>query len=266
MKAYEEQGSVGQRCLPLLPVLARLDGRAFHSFCRGLKKPYDEHLHFLMVDVTRFLVDEAAALVGYTQSDEISLLWYSEDPKSQIFFDGRVGKMVSILAALASVEFARLLPSRIPDKALFARRPPVFDCRVWQVPTKEEAVNAFLWRERDAVRNSILAAGQAHFSHKALQGATPKEVQEMLFQQHGVNWNDYPDWARRGTWARRIAVRRPFTAAELKDLPPKHEAHQNPALIVERHEVWSQWFRLGSISNQVAVLFDGASPIDASEA
>ena len=84
-----------------------------------------------MIDTTRFLVEETGARTGYTQSDEISLLWHATDPKDQLFFDGRIQKMVSVLAALATVELNRLLAVALPD---YAARRPVFDCRVWQVP------------------------------------------------------------------------------------------------------------------------------------
>lgn len=258
LKQYEGAES-DRRLMPRLPILARLDGRAFHSFCRGLKKPFDEAFHLLMVAVTTHLVDETVALVGYTQSDEISLVWYSDDPKSQVFFDGRVQKMTSILAAMASVEINRLLSDYLPAKAHLR---PVMDCRVWQVPTLDEVANTFLWRENDASRNSINAAGQAHFSHSELQGKNTKQVQEMLFQEWGVNWNDYPAWAKRGTWVRRVRVTRPFTSEEIEKLPLKHAARTNPDLQVERWQIQRlDMPRFGSLTNRAEVLFTGSTPI-----
>ena len=138
MKRYEAQ-EAGRRLMPLLPVLARIDGRAFSTFTQGLERPYDVRLSRAMIDTTRFLVEETGARTGYTQSDEISLLWHATDPKDQLFFDGRIQKMVSVLAALATVELNRLLALTLPD---YAARRPVFDCRVWQVPNREEAANA----------------------------------------------------------------------------------------------------------------------------
>ena len=98
MKLYEGAES-SRRLMPLLPIMARLDGRSFHSFCRGLNRPFDERFKSLMVSVTKFLVEETNAVVGYRQSDESSLCWYSDNIKSQVFFDGRIQKMCSILAA-----------------------------------------------------------------------------------------------------------------------------------------------------------------------
>ena len=103
MKMYESAET--KKLMPLLPVLARLDGKNFSTFTRGLKRPYDERLTKVMVEVTRHLVEVTGAKLGYTQSDEITLTWYAEHHDSQIYFDGRVFKMVSHLSALASVYF-----------------------------------------------------------------------------------------------------------------------------------------------------------------
>lgn len=258
MKLYEGQES-GRRFMPKLPILARLDGRSFHSFCKGLDRPFDERFKDLMVHATKYLVEETNALVGYRQSDEITLCWYSDDIKSQVFFDGRIQKMTSILAAMATARFNRLLSEYLPDKAHLM---PTFDCRVWQVPTLEEAANVFVWREQDAVRNSIQMVGQANFSHKQLQGKGCNEIQEMLFQEKGINWSNYPAWARRGTYVRKIRVARPFSAAEIDKLPAKHEARTNPDLKVERW-VWDdrEMPKIVLVTNRVETLFRGEDPI-----
>lgn len=264
MKLYEK-AEAGRRFMPKLPILARLDGRAFHSFCRGLDRPFDTKFMELMVAVTRFLVDESGAIVGYHQSDEITLLWYSADPKSQVFFDGRVMKMTSILAAMATAKFNQLLPEYLSKKAHLL---PTFDCRVWQVPTLEEAANVFLWREQDATRNSIQLAGQSHFSHKQLHRKNAKQIQEMLFQEHGINWStEYPAWAKRGTWVRHVRIVRPFSAEEIEKLPAKHEARSNPDLVVERWRTqeFTLDYKFASVSNRVGVVFDGEDPVQQQE-
>jgi tRNA(His) 5'-end guanylyltransferase len=253
-KSYE----INDRFMPMLPIIARLDGKAFHTFCRKLEKPYDKRLTDLMVATTKFLVEETQACMGYTQSDEISLVWYSDSPDSQVFFDGRIQKMVSILAAMTTLEFNRLLPTVIPENAKFR---PMFDCRVFQVPTLEEAANCFLWRERDATKNSISSAGQANFSHKQLQKLNGSQIQELLFSQKGINWNDYPEFFKRGTFVQKRRVTRPFSVEEISKLPLKHEARSNPCLMVERWE--TQILSMppfSTVTNRVAVLFEGASP------
>lgn len=258
MKVYEGL-EADRRLMPLLPVMGRFDGKAFHTFCRGLKKPFDVRLHALMVEVTKFLVEETQALVGYTQSDEISLVWYSDDYDRQMFFDGRASKMATVVTALATAKFTRLLPQYIPEKA---HRMPVFDGRVWTVPNQTEAANTFLWREQDATRNSIVGLGRAYFSHAELHGKDTKQVQEMLFQQHGVNWAHCPVEQRRGTWVRKNQSSRPFTAGEVANLPPKHKARTDPNLMVER--TWVGVFdmpKFGSVKNREAVLFEGVEPV-----
>lgn len=261
MKEYESQ-EAGRRFLPLLPVVARLDGKNFSKFTRGMERPYDKRLSDLMVQTTAYLVKETNACVGYTQSDEISLAWYSTDVKSQIYFDGRVQKMVSVLAAECSVYFNNWCEEGFL-RASSTR--PVFDCRVWQLPTLEEAANTFLWRELDASKNSVSMAAQEYFSHKELMHKSGKEKVEMLFRK-GVNWNDYPAFFKRGTFVQRRTVKARLSPEDLVDLPEKHHARQNPDMEFERTE----YRRLdmppfGRVKNRAAVLFEGAEPVTAGD-
>lgn len=266
MKLYES-AEAGRRLMPLLPALARLDGRAFGSFTRDLARPFDERLSRLMIETCVALVSETCATVGYTQSDEITLAWVPEAFESQIFFDGRVQKMCSGLAALATAQFARRLPTFLPNE--FAERVPTFDCRVWNVPTLEEAANVFVWREMDATKNSIAMAARAHYPHVAVQGKSGAEMQELLFQK-GVNWNDYPAYFKRGTYVRRVREARPFSSSELGSLPPKHAARANPELVVERTACAPEALPpIVRVENRLGVLFRGeparerACPVDA---
>jgi tRNA(His) 5'-end guanylyltransferase len=259
MKVYE-MAEAGRKLMPLLPVLARLDGRAFHSFTHGLRRPYDPLLSQMMIDTALWLAQESNAAMAYTQSDEITLAWHSDDFRSQVFFDGRIQKIISVLAAQASAYFNRLVQERLPGQADLL---PVFDCRVWNVPSREEAANAFLWRERDATKNSISMAARAYFSHKQLDGKCGSEMQEMLWQK-GVNWNDFPSFFKRGSFIQRRRVRRPFTTEELDNLPPLHEARRNPDLEVERSEFQVlDMPPFGKVTNRAAVIFDGAEPMTA---
>ena len=253
MKRYE--GAAEHRLMSRLPVLARLDGRAFHSFTRGLLRPFDRRLHDLMVYTTTALLAETGASVGYTQSDEITLAWAPTDEFP--WFGARVQKMASSLASFATLTFSRALPAILPEKASSAA---LFDARVWVVPDVREASNAFLWREQDATKNSISMLGQAHFSHRQLHRKHSGQVQDMLHEK-GINWNDCEPWQKRGTWVRRVKTREPFTTEELDALPPLHEARKNPELMVERTRVgrvdmppWS------TVVNQGAVLFGDAEP------
>lgn len=250
MKMYEQQ--MAAHCMPLLPICARIDGKAFHTWTRGLERPFDESLHNLFVATTKFLVEETGARVGYTQSDEITLIWYSDDIESQVFFDGKVHKMVSVLASMATGFF---------NKRVFSTTRPLafFDCRVWQVPTLEEAANVLVWRELDATRNSIQMAAQAVYSHKELLNKNNSEMQEMLHQK-GINWNDYPDWAKRGTYVQRQKRTRLLSSEERERIPEQHrpaegaEVERTDTMVLELPPILS-------IVNRTDVLFKGARPI-----
>lgn len=272
MKMYEGV-EAQRRFMPLTPVVARLDGRGFSRFTHGFRRPYDKRMSDLMIATTRHLVEESGALMGYTQSDEITLVWLQPHLQSEIFFAGRIQKMCSSLAAMATVYFNRhknetfavtlsmqSLIETLTDPPHVAGAMPTFDCRVWSVPTKEEAVNCFLWRENDATKNSISMAAQSMYSHKELQGKTGPEMQEMLWQK-GKNWNDYPTFFKRGTYLQRRKTKRKFTLAELDALPPAHAARLNPDLEVERSDVVKvEMPPLAQVVNRVDVIFSGAKP------
>lgn len=241
MKAYERQ-ETGRRLLPLLPVVARIDGKSFSRFTQGLKRPYDPGLSKLLVATTIYLVQETNALCGYTQSDELSLLFFSSEPKSQIFFDGKIQKMNSVLASMTAAYFNTQKSQFLPDKATELAN---FDSRVWAVPNAEEAANVFLWRERDATKNSISMAARELFSHKELLGKSLAQIQEMLFHK-GVNWNDYPASFKRGTFVQRSQTEdsgRQRSKVEEVNMPP-----------------------FDSVTNRIEVLFEGASPETAKKA
>lgn len=257
MKEYEHQ-EAGRKLTKLLPILIRLDGRGFHNFTRGLERPYDKRLSDLMIATTTFLAQEANSVAAYTQSDEISLCLYSDNYYTQTYFDNRVCKLISILASQATLFFYRNLPQHLP--ICYQDRLPHFDCRVWNVPTLEEAVNAFLWREQDATKNAISMAAQANFSHNQLQGKNGKEMQEMLFKERGINFNDFPDFFKRGTYVQKRVLTTPFTAENLEKLPPKHHARTNPELVVERSEFRTIW-PPKTFKNRVEFIFSGADPI-----
>ena len=258
MKKYEGMEAYRQ-VLPLIPVMARLDGRSFHTFCRGLAKPYDQRLSRIMKEVTSFLVAETNALMGYTQSDEITLVWHTTEPRSELLFDGRIQKMTSVLAAMATAKFNAIMPILIPEKAGDL---PILDCRVWNVPNMTEAANVFLWREQDATRNSVQSAGQAAFSHSVMQGLHSNEVQQLLLMEADINWNDYPAYFKRGTFIQKRRVLMPYSREELERLPPMHDARKNPDLKVERWNlVELDMPPFGRVANRVEVIFAGADPI-----
>ena len=258
MKFFEKNGSA--TLMSTLPILARLDGKCFSNFTSDLSRPFDLNFSDIMTELTCYLVSETNARVGYTQSDEITLLWQAENWKSEVFMGGKSSKMISILAAMASTKFNKLLSFYLPSKV---DQMPIFDCRVWNVPSRIEAVNAFIWREKDAVRNSIQSLGQSKFSHTQLHKKSCNEIQDLLMEEHGVNWNDLPVKFKRGTYIQAKKVSTPFTAEELDDLPEKHHARTNPELVIKRRVVRQveEMPILTKIVNVVDVLFDGNDPI-----
>jgi len=253
----------------MLPVLARLDGKKFSNWTRGLKKPYDERLTNLMVETVKLLLDESDALIGFTQSDEITLVWNSDSFESSVYFSGRVAKMISVLASRCSNFFNHLLPDFIPEKYELGRKNPkaiaTFDCRVFNVPVKYEACNALIWREADCTRNSVSCAAQANFSHSELQNKSRSEMHEMLFSK-GINWNDYPSFFKRGTYVQRKFFNTPFSLEEIEKLPEKHAARKNPNLIISRRKITVvDMPPMAKVINREEVVFDGADPKVASE-
>lgn len=174
--------------------ICRVDGRAFHSLLRGAERPFDEHVIKSMNAVAEALCEEmSGAVFAFTQSDECSVLLTDFGSNgTQPWFDGVVQKMVSIAASTASLAFSEAYGKRA-----------VFDARIFTIPDPVEVANYYLWRQRDCVRNSISMAAQAHFSHKRLHGVNTDQMQELLWREKGVNWNDYPAGAKRG----RVTVR-----------------------------------------------------------
>lgn len=254
MKSYENPEAQA-RFLPRIPVVARIDGRSFSKFTKGMDRPYDKRMTDAMIATTVHLVTHTSALIGYTQSDEISLIFHSDDPRSQLWFDGRKQKMVSQLAAQATLAFFREVQRTMPE---YADRMPSFDARVFSVPSKEEAVNALVWREWDATKNSSQMAASALYPHRQLMGKGHGERLDMM-RAKGVNWNDYPAAFKRGTYVKRELVDR--TPENLADLPPMHHARTNPDMRVMRSRIAPVEVRpITKITNRVAWVFDHAAP------
>ena len=257
MKQYEA-AETERYFMPLLPVYARIDGRCFSAFTHGLERPFDLRITRAMIETTKYLVSETHARIGYAQSDEISLVWLQERYDSELFFNGKIQKLTSVLSAMATAKFNHLC---LAEPALAQRTQeqlPVFDCRVFQLPNRTEAANAFLWREKDATKNAISMAARHFYPHKELHGKSSSEMQEMIFQK-GQNFNDYPAFFKRGTFVRRVAVERTLTDAERARIPEKHR----PAVgtLVSRSTLVELDMPIFSrVENREDVIFDGAEP------
>lgn len=188
MKRYEQVTRAV--LLPHSYSVLRVDGRAFHSYLRAAEKPFDFDFMDCMQLVGAELCRAASgAVFAYGQSDEISVLLSDVEPQSQPWFGGVVQKIASVAAGVATISLARV-------RGLSGN--PHFDARVFTLPSPMEVGNYFVWRQRDAVRNSVSMAAQARFLPKQLHGKNSNQMQEMLWSEHGINWNDYPDAAKRG--------------------------------------------------------------------
>ena len=201
-----------------MPVIIRLDGKAFHTFTKGLKKPYDEIFHNTMNKTMKYLCENIQGCkLGYTQSDEITLLLTDYDTlTTDAWFDYNVQKICSVSASMATMAFNKYLWEETSEylDVLMALQDldleeeyldtldsklgkAMFDSRCFNIP-KEEVTNCFIWRQQDATRNAIQMLGQCNFSHKELHGKSCNDIQDMLMTQKGINFNDMPIEFKRG--------------------------------------------------------------------
>ena len=198
--------------------IIRIDGKAFHTYTKGLKRPFDEGLMEDMNKTTEYLCQNIqGAKFGYVQSDEISILITDyDDISTHAWFDGNLQKMASIAASLATAKFNQLRMERkswegydvsgyLDQDDISNFKLAMFDARVFQIPYQEEVINYFNWRQQDATRNSISSVAQSLYSPKELHGKKTDEMQEMIFQK-GINWNDYSPREKRGSLIRKVQV------------------------------------------------------------
>jgi len=208
-----------------------------------------------MIETTKTLVDQCNATIGHTASDEINLVWTATEHGNP-WFDRKITKMTSVIASLAASAFIKSMFGNFHDAVERMNKLPHFDARVIQLPSEMEAANMLLWRNLDATKNSVSMAAHHYYSHRELHGKTGAEKQEMLFQK-GINFNDYPEYFKRGVFARRSVIQRQFTADELADIPEKFRPE--PTTLINRTEI--QEFDLpplNKIANLTDVLFHSA--------
>jgi tRNA(His) 5'-end guanylyltransferase len=243
--------------IPKLPVIIRLDGNNFHNWVKGLEKPFDMGLVKLMQDTTKYLVKETNAIVGYCQSDEITLILFSNDRKSQIYNNGKKQKILSKLTSKCVNYFNERRKFYLPNHNKIAD----FDCRFFQTPTLEDATLQLLWRENDATRNSILGLSYSLFSHNEVEFLNTNQLQDKMMLERGVNWNDLIPVLKRGTYFKRKVVNKPFTQEEIDSLPEKHQARKNPNLVINRSVIDQIEYPIfSSIKNKVDVIFYDSLP------
>lgn len=259
MKRYEEV-TTGRTLIEKLPTYARIDGRAFHTFCRGLTKPFDPVFAEVMQKTVSYLVDKTNASVGYWQSDEISLAW--QDP-SKCPFETRLFKLESVIASMATSAFTIYgLETELRDRIL--KFMPNFDCRVCQLPNMTELANMFMFRENDCVKNAITLVALSKFSHKSLQNANGLDKIRRLKEEAGVDFeNDVDEIYRRGAYFRRENYLKELTDDEIERIPVEQRKFDDDGkmhTIRSRIVRFSLGARLVDIENRPGALFNKEIP------
>jgi tRNA(His) 5'-end guanylyltransferase len=204
MKAYEH---ADRQFLPESPYyIIRLDGKAFHTYTRQLKDkrqsdPFSSDLKDAFVESCLGLGKEVeGAMAVYTQSDEVSILvrgFEPEKPNRTPWFGGNVQKWVSVSSSILTAVFNWKI-DRANEHVPFA----FFDSRVFGLPEKE-VNNYFVWRQKDAIRNSVSMYAQHNFSHKSLHGVDTMGQKSRL-SEAGLDWEALDQWKQRGTLIARV--------------------------------------------------------------
>lgn len=195
------------RLVRRMPVIIRIDGQHCHTFTRGFEKPFDDVFMNSMIKTTEYLCKNIQGCVlGYTQSDEISLLLIDyQNLNSEAWFDNQVEKICSISASMATLVFNSIFRNTVldlQDEANIAywqayTNGATFDSRCFNIP-KEEVTNYFYWRQLDAIRNSINSCAQSKYPAKKLQGLNIGEVLAKM-ESDGFSWSNLPIYKQRGT-------------------------------------------------------------------
>lgn len=196
------------------PAILRLDGKTFHTFTRGFKRPFDTILADTMQETMQYLCKNIQGCVlGYTQSDEITLVLVDyKDIDTCAWFDYNIQKCVSVAASMATLAFNDIFTKKvysledntveelkyIDTLKIAEAKGAMFDARIFNIP-KEEVCNNILWRQQDATRNSIQMVGRAYFSDKQMYKKNTSEIQDMLMAEKGINWNEFPTRFKRGS-------------------------------------------------------------------
>ncbi len=218
-----------------IPVILRLDGKAFHTYTKGFDKPYDEALIEDMQKTLIYLCENIqGAKCGYTQSDEITILLTDFDTEeTSAWYDYNVEKITSVSASLATAKFNHLRFLRklksITTSNDISFKPEYncidfedqlvkiklaqFDSRAFQAPTPEEVVNNFLWRYRDAVKNSKAMLAQSLFSPAQLHKVNTDEMVTKCITEKNINWNDLDYSKKYGTFV----IKNKYANGELVD-------------------------------------------------
>lgn len=244
-----------------VPVIIRLDGKSFHTFTSGLKKPFDPILVSAMQNTMKLLCENIQGCVlGYTQSDEITLVvtdYATFDTMPWLNYSIR--KMVSISASMTTLYFNRAFRSEARKYSLdfhtsnrvddYAERDYIervesitnsalFDSRAFNIPREEEVCNNLIWRQKDAIRNSIQMVGRAHFSHTELDRKSCDNIKSMLLEKHGIDWDNIPIHLQRGSCCIRVEIEKEYTPDVYQMLLEKRKEGEPEPLKTYKSSGW----------------------------
>jgi len=217
MKSYEVS-ETKKRFDTKKPIVVRLDGRGFSKFTKPFKRPFDEDFRQLMIDVATFAMKECDGIIAYTQSDEITIIIDREE----VYFNGKKQKILSTLAGSVSSYFAIRAHELWPDHA--KKSTPHFDCRVFNVPSRSEAVNEVLWRVKDCTRNSVSMVAHSNFTHKELHKKNVSDMISMLRLRKDIEWNEYDNLLKYGVFVVREVKEQEIDDTTWNNIP----AHSKP--------------------------------------
>lgn len=211
MKGYENVNR--NYLIKRMPVVIRLDGKAFHTYTRGCDKPYDEQLHEVRQSTLQYLCENIqGCIIGYSQSDELSLVlkdWQTFTTSA--WFDNNLQKIVSVSASMCTMKWNMLCSGYIEHCNLMGIdyelvNNAVFDSRAFNVP-KEEVVNYLIWRQQDWERNSVQMLGQSLYSQKQLHGLSCPQIITKVEEEHGIVWGNFEPWKKQGeVWIKDIGI------------------------------------------------------------
>lgn len=211
MKRYEAVSKT--TLVTRMPVILRIDGKAFHTLTRGFQKPFDRVLNLSMMETMRFLCKNIQGCVlGYTQSDEITLVLVDyKKLTSNPWFDYEVQKMCSVGASMATVGFNNAFARRVEEFSIHGGGSPLydrylnaledgamFDCRAFNVP-REEVTNNIYWRQLEQAEILFRCWDRYISLIRNCKNKSCNEIQDMLMTRKGINWNNLPAYQKRGS-------------------------------------------------------------------
>lgn len=213
MKAYEKDWRVKNTLDPSKYYILRFDGRGFSKYTKQFEKPYDQRLINFMNSAGEAVSKELNSLLTYIQSDEISVFWHKPSDKTidQMYFGGKVDKILTVPTSIVTNAFNKahiddLMHSSMLEQEdikyfinpLTTYKFAQFDCRLIELPSLDEVINYFIWRQKDWVRNSIFMLGYSLYSNKTLHGLKSNELKDKIKQEKNIDWDLYPQAIRSG--------------------------------------------------------------------